>query len=125
MKFLTMKHSVSIFTASLFAVFSPASMAHVKLQKSVPTADAVLKVAPKAIRIEFSEKLEALFSTISIGDLRGQMIATGKAIVDSRDGKAMTLALPVLQPGQYQVNWVALTVDGHRVKSSYKFSIAK
>ena len=125
MKFLSIKHSVSIVTALLLIAFSSVSMAHPQLQKSVPTADAVLKGAPKNIRIEFNEKLEAAFSTISISGLPGRKIATEKAVVDTRDGKVMTLALPALQPGQYQVNWNAVTVDGHHVKSSYKFSIAK
>ncbi len=125
MKFLSIKHGVSIFSVLLLMAFSPVLMAHPKLQKSVPTADAVLKVAPKNIRIEFNEKLETAFSSISIGGLQGRKIATEKAVVDRREGKVMTLALPALQPGQYQVNWNAVTVDGHRVKSSYKFTIAK
>lgn len=125
MHFLSKKHGVALSGASLLFAVSPLSMAHAKLQKSVPAADAVLKSSPKNIRIDFNEKLEAAFSTISISGLQGRKIVTDKAVVDTRDGKVMTLALPALQPGQYQVNWNAITVDGHRVKSSYKFSIAK
>ena len=125
MTFLSKKFISSTLTATLLMAYSSASMAHAKLQKSVPAADAVVKVVPKNIRIEFNEKLEAAFSTINISNREGRKIATDKAVVDPRDGKVMALALPELKPGQYQVNWNAVTIDGHRVKSSYKFSIAK
>ena len=125
MQYLSVKHNLAIFAALLLMAISPVSMAHAKLQKSVPAANAELKESPKNIRIDFNEKLEPAFSAISLSSVEGRKIATEKAVVDASDSKVMTLALPVLKSGQYQVNWNAVTVDGHRVRSSYKFSIAK
>ena len=125
MRFVSRKHGIAVITAALLMAVSTSSMAHAKLQNSVPAADASLKTAPKSIRIAFNEKLEPAFSSIRLRTVQGANIATPKAIVDSADRKVMTLALPALQPQQYQVDWTAVTVDGHRVKSGYKFSIVK
>jgi methionine-rich copper-binding protein CopC len=43
--------------------------------------------------------------------------------VSPQDPKLLTLLLPALAPGSYTVQYQVLSVDGHTVKASYKFSI--
>ena len=54
------------------------------------------------------------------------MVATGKATTDPTNKKL--LVVPVkeeLAPGNYKVEWHAVSDDTHRVKGSYSFSVAR
>jgi methionine-rich copper-binding protein CopC len=54
------------------------------------------------------------------------VVATGKATTDPTNKKL--LVVPVkeeLAPGNYKVEWHAVSDDTHRVKGSYSFSVAR
>jgi copper resistance protein C len=97
--------------------------AHAALVRSSPPAGAVLKQAPKEIRLTFSEKLEPRFSTITLTRNDGEAVQTGAAAGDPQKGTDLVLALTGLQPGKYQVKWQVTSVDTHRVNGGYGFEI--
>ncbi|MEO8936227.1 MAG: copper homeostasis periplasmic binding protein CopC [Burkholderiaceae bacterium] len=97
--------------------------AHASLAASEPTANAALSSAPKQVRLQFSEPLEAKFSGIEVKDAAGKVTTSEKATIDASAPSEMRLALPTLTTGAYQVRWNAVTRDGHRVKGEYGFTV--
>jgi methionine-rich copper-binding protein CopC len=54
------------------------------------------------------------------------MITTGKATVDPANKKQLVVPLKEqLPPGEYKVEWHAVSDDTHRVKGNYTFSVAQ
>ena len=97
--------------------------AHPQLQLAEP-AVGVATASPKQIRITFNEPVIPQFSGVELRDQAGKLIATGKSETDPSNKKI--LVVPVkeqLAPGDYKVEWHAVSDDTHRVKGSYSFSV--
>jgi methionine-rich copper-binding protein CopC len=108
--------------ASLVGFVLPVpAVAHAKLRSTVPAADAQLAAAPKALILTFNEDVRLAVLTLSTG---------GKDIPLTLDRSAaaapqVSVPLPPLAAGKYQVQWSALSPDdGHVVKGSYSFTIS-
>lgn len=97
-----------------------AALAHAKLLSTSPAAGAQLGAAPKALTLKFDEAVQLAVLKVS---------SEGKDVPLTLDRAAaaspqVTIALPALAVGTYQVQWSALTADdGHVVKGSFSFSI--
>ncbi|MDB5606239.1 MAG: copper resistance protein CopC [Bradyrhizobium sp.] len=51
---------------------------------------------------------------------------TGKAVTDPANKKQLLVPIEEpLPPGDYKVEWHAMSDDTHRVKDSYSFSVAR
>ena len=105
-----------------FLVAIPAAFAHTRPVSMTPAPDSTI-APPDSIVIHFSGDLEPKFSIITLADASGTVVSIAKSVVSSTDAKIMTLALPKLPAGVYTVNWVAVSVDSHREKGDYKFTI--
>jgi hypothetical protein len=101
----------------------PAASAHALLNKSEPARRALLSKPPAQVRLWFNERLEPAFSSASVLDAAGKPVTSTPAQVASEDPKLLRLALPPLPPGTYSVQYQVLSVDGHTVKASFKFTI--
>jgi methionine-rich copper-binding protein CopC len=112
--------ALSAFAVVLLA--SPA-FAHGKLQASTPKEGSTLEQAPKLVRLQFNEPVEATLTTVKLVDTAGQEVKTAKAEVPADDAKAVVLALPALTTGSYRALWSMVGPDGHRVKGELKFSV--
>jgi methionine-rich copper-binding protein CopC len=113
---------VTMVAASLL---SGAAFAHPELRSAEPAAGAAAATSPKQIKITFTEAVLPQFSGAEVKDHAGKVIATGKATVDPSNRKQ--LVVPVnepLPPGDYKVEWHAVSDDTHRVKGAYSFSVA-
>jgi methionine-rich copper-binding protein CopC len=120
---MTLMAAVTMIAASLFGA---AAYAHPELQSAEPAAGAAMTMSPKQIRITFNEGVIPQFCGVEVKDQTGKMISTGKAATDPTDKKV--LVVPVkeqLPPGDYKVEWHAVSDDTHRVKGSYSFSVAR
>src|ERR1700738_4894205 len=105
------------------ALATPAD-AHPKLKSVSPAADVSSKVAPKEIKLNFSEGVIAKFSGLELKDEAGKTIATGEAVNDPRDKKQLVVPLPApLKSGRYRVTWHAVSSDTHRVKGEFSFGV--
>ena len=116
---------ISARAAAALAVilYCSVAYAHAQLQAADPGAGATV-ASPKEIRITFSETVVPRFSGIELKDQSGRLIATGKSESDAADKKI--LVVPVneqLAPGEYKVEWHAVSEDTHRIKGSYSFSV--
>jgi methionine-rich copper-binding protein CopC len=99
--------------------------AHPQLQSAEPAAGA-LTASPKLIRLTFNEAVIPQFSGVELMDQAGRVIATGKSEIDPANKKI--LVVPVkeeLTPGDYKVDWHAVSDDTHRVNGNYSFTVAR
>jgi len=93
---------------------------HAKLRSTIPAADAQLQVAPKSLTLNFNEDVRLAVLTLT---------ADGKDIPVTVDRSApaspqVTVTLPVLAVGKYQVRWSALSPDdGHVSNGTFSFAI--
>jgi methionine-rich copper-binding protein CopC len=115
--------AVTLIAATLSA---GVAYAHPELQWAEPATDAAAAASPKQIRIMFNESVLVQFCGVELKDKTGKVVATGKATTDPTNKKL--LVVPVkeqLAPGDYKVEWHAVSDDTHRVKGSYSFSVAR
>jgi len=108
------------------SLLGSAAYAHPELQSAEPAAGAAMMTSPKQIRVTFNENVIPQLSSIEVKDQTGKMTPTGKAATDPANKKL--LIVPVneqLPPGDYKVEWHAVSDDTHRVKGSYSFSVAR
>ncbi|PWC15105.1 hypothetical protein B4923_03440 [Brenneria roseae subsp. americana] len=105
-------------------VFSPSVWAHAHLKSQVPVADSTVETAPDALTLTFTENIEPAFSGVEIIDdaRQSQSISKTSVTPEARNQMNVTLAKP-LASGRYQVNWHVLSVDGHKLKGSYRFTV--
>lgn len=93
---------------------------HAKLQSTIPPADARLQEAPKSLTLSFNEDVRLAVLALT---------ADGKDIPVTVDRSApparrVSVMLPVLAVGKYQVQWSALSADdGHVSKGTFTFAI--
>lgn len=119
--------AISTTTLAIFtAIFCGGlALAHPQLQVAEPAAGAVT-TPPKQIRITFSERVIPKFSGIVIKDKAGRTVTIGKATTDPADKKR--LVVPVMEdmaPGEYSVEWHAVSDDTHRIKGTYSFGVSR
>lgn len=109
--------ALGIFCAMLLAapVFG-----HAKLLRALPAAESRLASPPAALTLTFNEN-------VRLGRLK--LSTAGRSIPVTLDRAAaasssVTVALPSLAAGRYDVEWSALTLDdGHVVKGAYSFVV--
>ncbi len=120
---MTSMAAVTVIAASLFG--SPA-YAHPELQSAEPAAGAVMTASPKQIRMTLNENVIPQFSGVEVRDQTGKVISTGKAATDPTNKKLLIVPLKEqLPPGDYKVEWHAVSDDTHRVKGNYTFSVTR
>jgi len=108
--------SAMLTTASVFA--------HAHLQQQIPAADSTVSVSPQALTLTFSEGVERSFSGVTLSGPQNKPVATGK--LARSDGNKVQLTLPLNEPlaaGEYTVEWHVVSVDGHKTKGQYHFSV--
>ena len=104
-------------------MMTPSVLAHAHLNQQVPAADSVV-AAPQALTLNFSEGIEPGFSGVVVTDAQNQVIKTGTATRDEKNKAQLTVPLEqTLASGTYQVDWHVVSVDGHKTKGSYHFSV--
>jgi methionine-rich copper-binding protein CopC len=93
---------------------------HAKLLSTTPAAEAQLGLAPTSLTLTFNENVRLAVLKLSTGGHEIPLtIDHGSAAAPS-----VTIALPPLTAGKYEVQWSALTPsDGHVVKGGYSFTV--
>jgi methionine-rich copper-binding protein CopC len=115
--------TAGLLSGLLMIAWPLASSAHSHLEKSDPADKATLSAPPKSVQLWFSEKVAAEWSKIIVTDAGGKRVDQEKVAEDKDDPKHIQVDLNALQPGSYQVNWNAISGDGHRVKGDFSFSV--
>ena len=115
---------VALLLAGATLGFSQLALAHAHLKTPVPANNAVVERAPQQLTLTFTEDIEPAFSGVVLNNAQQQPVALEKAQLNPQQHDQ--LIVPIAQPlasGQYQVNWHVLSVDGHKTKGSYSFSV--
>lgn len=124
MKKTTFSRVAALLLASSALAFSQFALAHAHLKTPVPADKATVATSPKSLTLTFTEDVEPAFSGVEIRDAHNQTVQVGKVQVN--DKQHAQLIVPINQPlpaGSYKVNWHVLSVDGHKTKGSYQFSV--
>lgn len=103
---------------------TPLAFAHAHLEAQTPAANTQVTTAPQVLTLNFSEGIEPKFSGLTLTNAQKQTIKTGTA-TRSKENKAQ-LVVPLeasLQPGDYTVDWHVVSVDGHKTRGSYTFTV--
>jgi copper resistance protein C len=82
-------------------------------------------VAPKEIKIWFTQELQPALSQIQLFDRHGKPVTQDHATVDPNDASLLTLRLPVLRPGKYRVTWRVMSIDTHMTVGTFFFAVRK
>ncbi|MFF4208995.1 copper resistance protein CopC [Streptomyces sp. NPDC001796] len=108
----------------LLAGAGPAS-AHAALKGTDPVDGSVLKTAPKAVTLTFTESVGLLDNSIRVFDPENRRVHTGKQ--EHADGRSDTarVTLPDLKQGTYIVAWRVVSADSHPVSGALTFSVGR
>src|SRR5687768_3312542 len=100
--------------------------AHGALRKSEPANGAVLRAAPRVIRLTFSEPPQLAFTRVELIGPDSQRVALSPLRTATPDSTAIVVAdvLGPLRPGRYRIMWQITSADGHPVRGSVAFRIA-
>src|SRR5712692_1537063 len=117
----------ALFAICLMLLFPGISLPHAILLRSDPAKDAVLPVAPRQVRMWFSEALNPALSTAVVVNGAKKSVDIGNALVSPSDSTEMDVTLkPNLPPAVYVVIYrTDSNVDGHILTGSFLFSVAR
>ena len=110
----------------LLALASESAEAHANLVESDPAVNSVLPDSPERVTIRFTEPLEPALSEIRVLDAQGRRVDSDDSTVDPNDPHLMSVSVEPLENGTYTVAWKNVsTVDGHRVRGAFVFSVGE
>jgi copper resistance protein C len=93
---------------------------HAKLLSTLPAADAQLTSAPASLTLTFNEKVRLAVLKLTTAGHEVPLTIDR----DAAAAPAVTIKIPPLAAGTYEVQWSALTPsDGHVVKGAYSFVV--
>lgn len=114
---------VALMFFGVLALRPDAAFGHAALVRADPSPNAFLQRAPAQISLAFAETIDPSNSGIRLLDAKGGEITLPKPVF-SKDGGGMSVSLPELKPGIYNVIWANLSrVDGHDLRGSYPFTV--
>lgn len=103
---------------------SQQALAHAHLKVETPKADASVSPAPKALTLSFSEGIEPNFSGVKITGPDNAVVKTGKLQLDPNNNTQVNVPIESeLSAGKYNVSWHVVSVDGHKTKGQYSFTV--
>lgn len=113
------------FQLALAALVPAAAYAHGKLKSSYPAAGAHLGVAPRQLRLDFTESPELTFTIVSLLGPGGGVVALGPVQYASDSRRSVVTAIRgALAAGTYTVVWKMAGADAHPVQGRIEFTIA-
>lgn len=112
---------ILLFVAAIILAASTV-FGHAKLVSSSPAAGEVLSASPTSIELRFSVRVQARMSSIVVKGPSGEAVIAG-TLVESDQGKNLSVSLPTLGAGTYRVAWRALSADDHMIDGSFEFTV--
>ena len=111
--------------ALLLVLVLPAVLfAHGMLKSSTPASGAHLAVAPRELRLDFTEAPELTFTTVSLLDPVGVAVALGPVRYATDSHRSIVLQIQGgLSAGTHTVVWKMAGADGHPMHGRFTFTI--
>ena len=120
-----MRRPVRAALAALFllALASPSVFAHSELETAEPGDDAVVVGSPTELVTTWTQDLDPSRTSLDVRAPDGSRVVRGGTI-DPADPRRMTLALPELAPGTYEVRWTSFSSeDDELARGRYRFTV--
>jgi copper transport protein len=103
----------------LLAIPSSAG-AHAALETATPASGVVLKMAPRAIKLQFDEDVVPRLARVAVVGPRGQDLASTPTVA----GSVVTVPLRTGRVASYTVRWrMVASDDGHATEGAYSFGV--
>ncbi|WP_145556385.1 CopC domain-containing protein YobA [Yersinia canariae] len=103
---------------------SQQALAHAHLKIESPAADTTIGSAPEAVTLGFSEGIELNFSGVKVTGPDNNVVKTGELKLDPVNNTQLILPIDhALKAGKYNVSWHVVSVDGHKTKGTYSFTV--
>jgi copper resistance protein C len=96
--------------------------AHAFLDHAEPRVGNKVASPPHEVKLWFTQKLEAAFSTVTVTNAAGERVDAGKPRIS---GTQMSVALRPGGNGTYHVTWQVLSVDTHRTDGNFTFQVGQ
>lgn len=96
--------------------------AHAQLLEANPAPGSTLDAPPTEIRLTFNEPI-GTDSRLSLFDNNFYAQPGVESFVDPQNPDQLVATVPPLAAGIYNVNWTAVSADGHLVSGSFRFQI--
>jgi copper resistance protein C len=114
-----------LLTAALLVLLAAdAALSHSFLERAEPRPGSTVKTAPTEVRLRFTERLEAAFSTVRVTDEKGRRVDRGEALMEPGAPRQLRVPLEPLSAGRYTVHWRVLSVDSHVVEGDFTFRVS-
>ena len=95
------------------------AQAHAFLDHALPRVGST-GPAPATVRLWMTEDLEPAFCRVQVLDRTGREVDRRDATIA---GSTMTVSLPSVPAGTYQVIWKAVATDTHRTTGTFTFTV--
>jgi copper transport protein len=102
--------------------WAPPAPIHPTLVSSEPAANSHAAVAPRRVRLVYSEPVEGGLARIVLVAAAGDSVVL-RAGADPRDVNAVIARIDTLAPGRYKLDWRVVSADGHAVSGSFRFAV--
>jgi len=93
------------------------------LLRTDPAPQTTVAVQPAAVRLVFSEPVEAVFGAVRLFDINGERIRTGEAHHPEATRNELLVPVPTIGNGNYTVTWRVVSDDGHPVRGGFVFYV--
>lgn len=115
---------IVLVAAALSALAAGQAAAHARLIQATPKVGATVAVAPKALKLTYSESIVAAESGVTVAGPGGRAVVTGALAVDPKNKRLVTVPFAnTPTPGDYKVSWHMKTEDGHKTDGDFAFTI--
>jgi len=106
------------------ATLSRAARFHLALSRAEPGVNDTVKTSPPAIRLWFTESVEAASTAVRVTGPLDQAVAIGAVTVDAAPKAPAVVSVgETLKPGTYTVAWKAMASDGHPSSGKFTFTL--
>jgi copper transport protein len=112
-----------LLVAVLALVFPAAASAHATLVKTQPQYGTRVEQAPKVVRLEFDQSVDALPNAVRVYSAKGRLMSGAMRITTG--DRVLTVPVSRLPRGGYTVRWRAVSADGHVVSGVYTFGVRR
>lgn len=112
----TLKILSSIVALSMASMVS----AHIDLTETVPADEAMLMQSPATLKLTFSAPVRMM--KLSLIDAEKKAVKFGFA-ASATAASEFEWPLPTLKEGEYQVSWIVMGQDGHKMTDDYSFML--
>ena len=109
--------------AALLAMTCSMAFAHAVVVESTPADRAELREPPKAVELRFNVRIEQSLARATLRTAQTQPVTLTPARGDAPRSERLTVPLPALKPGAYELRYQVLAVDGHTTQGVLRFRI--